>query len=115
MDYQEDLIEAEVVVTDGKYDLLCFCHPCFYKTNDIISEPLHCLGADNIVISEENEYFAHRIGETFEYHVCGCLSDKETGTVYVGKVLISVRTNLIPKDIPQGAYIEFDVARFDLY
>lgn len=114
MDSQEDLAEAEVLVTDGKYDLFCFCHPCVYKVNDKIIEPLSCLDSDNIVISEEKECYVRRGGETFEHHICGCLSDKEKGIVSIGEILISIHANLTPKDIAQGSYIEFDVTRIDL-
>ena len=70
MDSQEDLAEAEVLVTDGKYDLFCFCHPCVYKVNDKIIEPLSCLDSDNIVISEEKDEGEEKHSNTIYADAC---------------------------------------------
>ena len=50
----------------------------------------------------------------FGYNFRGVISNYKEKTVHINNVVVSIIDAEIPKDIPEGAYIEFSVSRLDL-
>lgn len=45
----KDAKEAEVVINDGSYECVCFCHPCSISLGEIISDPIIAFDIENII------------------------------------------------------------------
>ena len=63
----EDIREAEVTVSDGFYNIVCFSHPFNKGINDTISEPLNCIEVKNVVTSKRQILYANKDSTSFEY------------------------------------------------
>lgn len=106
--------EAEVEVTDGKYQFICFSHPCKHLQGDIINENLHC-DIDQVLIADGDAYKVEKQKQFFAYRIIGKLISKLDGLVKVGEFILEIDTMKIPKDINDNEYIEFNVLRIDLW
>ena len=111
-DYDKYSNEADIVVSDGKYDLLCYCYPAQCnkigtKVNYIIA---NC--TTNIVRVDENIYSIQKFGSFYQYHLQGMVFNVDVPMVKIGSIELSLDTHL-PGDIKEGEFIEFDVIRLD--
>ena len=106
--------EAEVLVSDGKYDILCFAHPFKYHTKTI-ENILYAFEPKNIQLSVIENFHIHNIQDTFKHQIIGKLLDKEKGIITVGDFIIEIDNNLIPKDINNEDYISFECERIDIW
>lgn len=110
----EEIKEAEVYISDGKYSIVVFSHPFNRKAGEIISELLYTLNADNIKISTVKEFCMFRVSNTFSYNVVGIIHNMDENHIKVGSFTIELDTNL-PNDLKQGDFISFTCDRIDLY
>ncbi len=106
--------EAQVIVSDGEIDVICFSHPFTRKLLEPLHTPVCCLDISHIVISKERAMCAIKNGSYWGYWVRGKLLHRKLGKVCVGKIILEVDASCIPCDIIDGAVIEFEVSRFDL-
>ena len=106
--------EAEVTVSDGVYSIVCFSCPCEYKIGQTLNGNINVLDINNIRLSKNSEYEVIETSKPFEYKVNGMLS-YDRDTLVVGKLIISIDPEEIPKDIVGGSFIEANVDRFDIY
>ena len=106
--------EAEVTVSDGVYSIVCFSCPCEYKIGQTLNSNINVLDINNIRLSKNSEYEVIETSKPFEYKVNGMLSH-DRDTLVVGKLIISIDPEEIPKDIVGGSFIEANVDRFDIY
>ena len=106
--------EAEVIISDDEIDLVCFSHPFNKANGEVIEEPLYCVDARDVVLADEESFCAIKTRDEFGYKFRGILTDSKTKTVRVNNITLSLIDAEIPKDIPDGAYIEFCVTRLDL-
>lgn len=108
--------EAEVVVSDGVFEILCFSHPFTMKDNEIWDGPLNSLDVENIVYSEnQNQFVKKDNNSAFGYTICGKFMGGEDNRVLIGDINISLEDAYIPSDILKGDFIEFNVMRFSIY
>lgn len=106
-------LEAEVIISDGKIDLLCFAHPMNYQEGQSLIEPLIVLDVSGVVKS--NDYTPpQKQSDTFEYYLTGKIIDKENGIIEIGNIQIEINSSSIPQDINQGEFISFQCSRLDL-
>lgn len=108
-------LEAELVVSDGSYCLLCFSCPCEYAVGDELRGPLECLDAQDICVAEENVFNVVKGPFPYSYTLCGRICDISKGIVCVGKLKLHIEQNRIPKDIRSGQYVWFSTSRIDIY
>lgn len=106
--------EAEVIVTDNKIDLVCFSHPFKKAINEVFVEPIYCFNVNNVVLANEENFYAIRMKNMFRYNFRGVIANLEEKIVHVNNIVLSIIDAEIPKDIPEGGYIEFSVSRLDL-
>lgn len=111
----KDAQEAEIIVSDGKVDILCFSHPFKKNLGDNLTEPIYCLDANGIVVSEKSEPVATRVGSSYSYSVCAKLIDIPGKQVLLGGINLCLEDAHFPADIIENNYIRFSVSRFDLY
>jgi len=111
----KEALEAEVIVSDGTFEVLCFAHPLTYEEGSELNGPIRCLDATNIVKSDKNEYTVEKSADYFSYVLTGKLVDKINGLVMVGGLMFEVDKDMLPGDIKEGEYISFYCDRLDLY
>lgn len=107
--------EAEVILTDGEYELICFCQPCKKKIGEEILEELYCFNNNSVIKAKESFYAIEKMCDPFSYYLTGKLYKKNEGIVQIGDFLLQLEENTIPNDIKESDYVTFSVARIDLY
>ncbi len=111
LEYDNESKEATVQITDGEISVSAYCHPFDFAL--ISSEiALYALFAKNIY-QVDQFCLPQKAGGYCSYHITAEVFDRYTSRVKLGSILFSLDEPL-PKDIPNGAYIEFDVGRLDL-
>jgi len=107
--------EAEIIVSDGEFEILCFSHPFTKNINDKLSDPIFCIDATDIMISDESRLLVNRDGNSYRYFVRGKLSDKNKKIVKLGGLILCIEDSYFPVDILENSIVEFSVSRFNLY
>ena len=104
---------AEVIVSDGKFDLLCYAYSSEHNVGDT-NFTLSTFCDNDIMTSDEREYKIQQLEDGY-YKLQGKLItiDKDNGTVQIGSIIIH-DLRCIPKDIKVGEFIEFTVRRLDI-
>ena len=106
--------EAEVYLSDGKFDIICFCHPFSKNIGYEISLPLYTINTDRVYkLYENKKYAVEKIGNGFEYHLAGQVKDCLKNQIQVGKFLFEIDTPL-PRDIEEEDYVSFTCDRIDI-
>lgn len=111
----KEALEAEVIVTDGQFELLCFSHPLEKEKGEQLTEPLSALDPDKVVRLETPRLHIKKLDNTFDYLIEGKLIDKESGHVRLGEIIIAVGSHAIPGDLEDGDYISFICDRLDTH
>lgn len=111
-----EALEAEVIISDGNFDIVCFAHPLIMELGDQLTEPLYSLNPSNIIkIYNPNMLsLVEKLSRPFSYFVQGKLKDRESGIVQLGEIEIEIDCNFLPADITNGDSISFSTDRFDL-
>ncbi|MGT2911559.1 hypothetical protein ACVR1I_07595 [Streptococcus cameli] len=109
----EEIREADVVVTDGTYEIVCFSHPFFQRKGEEVSGTLSVFEPYSLIRSNITRYVAKHLGNG-KYFFIACLLDKKEGTVQIGKIQIHDIEG-IPEEIKDGEYIQFVAPRVDLW
>lgn len=111
----KEALEAEVIITDGKFDLLCFSHPLYKKKGEYLSEPLYAIEPKGIVRLESPSLRIKRLNDAFDYLIEGKLIDKTLGYVRLGDIIIEIDSHFIPGDFKDDDNISFTCNRLDIY
>ncbi|WP_342472628.1 hypothetical protein MHH70_04080 [Metasolibacillus sp. FSL H7-0170] len=111
----QEALEAEVIVTDGEFEIMCFAQPLNYLEESELIEPIYCLNVSNLVRAEKAEYSIEKLDDPFAYRVIGKLIDKNYEKVKLGELLLELENNLLPGDINEGDFISFCCQRLDIY
>ncbi len=111
VDYYQEGQEADILVTDGQFDILCYAQPYSGKYNSNFS--LAPLDYSDIMTASKKEYKIDKLDVGYySYFIRGKLISVEKGLVKIGGLIIE-DINIIPKDIKVGDFIEFAVSRMD--
>ncbi len=110
-DYDEFSGELDLIVSDGKNNLLCYCIGGDVKLFSTIREITTFL-VQNIMRAESAKSLIQKCDDYYAYHLQGKVVEKISPIVCVGNINIILDTPLA-KDIKIGDYIEFDVKRLD--
>ena len=108
--FDEDALEAVVIVSDGVHELMCYAQP-FDKKEEFTLLAFMC---SNIYRAENNCFVIEKTSNShFSYKLQGEVLSAAKGIVKVGQLLIN-GVDYIPKDICNGEFVVFDVSRMDL-
>ncbi|MCY9672526.1 hypothetical protein M5W63_08355 [Bacillus pumilus] len=110
----QEASEAEVIVTDGELEIMCFAQPLNYHEGNELLEPIYCLDVSDLVKAELSEFGIEKLDDHFSYSFLGQLIDKRDEKVRVGGLLLELDYN-IPGDINEGDFISFNCKRLDIY
>lgn len=111
----KEIKEAVVKVTNKKGSLICFSCPCSNSIGDVLTEPLECLDADDIVCSDEKKDIIEKMDGMFQYRLQGQLRDSKRGIIDVCGFVIHIASPKIPNDIRDGMYVQIITSRIDIW
>ena len=110
--FDKDSNEADIIVSDGTFDLTCYCHPSdLYKAGTEV-KLITSLFTKNIMRAENEEFSIFKLKDFYAYHLQGKIMDLTKSNVCIGNLEITIDGS-IPNDIKSGEFIEFDVLRLD--
>ena len=110
IDYDKDVGEADILVTDGQYEIICYVQ-LFENKNKHFS--LFSFLTKDVKRIEKMEYKVTKgIKGYYSYEIQGKIIDVEKRIMRVGDIFITLE-DVIPKDIKNNDYIEFSVERID--
>jgi len=103
--------EADVFVSDGYFNLLCYLHPADKVQVGQIVDVIDSLYCSNIIRSTNREYHIEK-KEIYSYELTARVVDRKKQLVKVGDILIYLDA-AIPGDIMNDEFISFSVLRLD--
>lgn len=104
--------EADILVSDNTYDILCYCYPTEDNILGAKVKEIVTLFASDIVRNEANEYCIKKDDQPYSYLICGKVVDLMKPRISIGQILI-ILDQPLPKDIKKGEFVELRVDRFD--
>ena len=107
-------LEAEIIVSDGKFDLTCFAHPLENEIGDLLTKPLYAMGVKNIHKLDHSCLGREQQNHRFNYIIEAQLVFKSSGLVKLGDIILEIDPNLIPNDIVTNDFISFYCERIDV-
>ena len=110
----KEALEAEVLITDGVFKLLCFSHPCKLQKNDVIKESIRVFEPINVLNIDSKNFKAAKLSTPFGYYIEGRLEDQKLGIVKLGEIQIKLPNYSLPGDIKDNDYISFECERLDV-
>ena len=112
--FDEDSGEADLIISDGVYDVLCFC-PLFQNGLQTMLKiiEIETYMCDIIMRVDAENYLINKKAD-YSYHLQGKVLDADKHIVAVGNIAIKL-DKPIPKDIKNYEFVEFDVLRLDCY
>lgn len=105
--------EAELIVSDGVYEVLCYAYPIDAVKTGMTISGLSGFSCTNVVRADEQRYAVSKLPSYFAYNLTGKLISKQKRIVQVNNLKISLDAH-IPNDLSDGEYVSFDVLRLDL-
>ena len=105
--------EAEVIVSDGAYEILCYAFPIDTIRIGMIVGGLSGFSCGNVVRADRQRCAVSKLPPCFAYRMIGTVLSKRERTVCVGGLKISL-DEYMPNDISDGEYVSFEVMRLDL-
>jgi hypothetical protein len=105
--------EAYVTVTDGKFELLCFCCPCDLRVEgEELKEEIHTFSQKNTIKSDIADYSIQKLPDYFAYYLTAKVIDKAKHIVAIGD--IPIYTYHIPDEVQEGDFVSFQCGRLDI-
>lgn len=103
--------EMDIIISDGKFELLCYCAQ---SNNSFPSEvkELETFLSDKIMLANNNNYCANKTDGYYSYHLQGKVLECKQPMISIGEIHILLDTPL-PKDIKKNDFIECFVQRID--
>lgn len=111
--YSKEDNEADVIVSDGLYDILCYYAPApMIQTNQIVRSILSFLCTD-ICRSKEGLERIIKLDGYYAYELTGVLISKHDCLLRIGGLVIEL-DGYIPGDVSENEYISCCVQRLDV-
>ena len=110
----QESLEAEVVISDGKYECLAFSHPCRLRVGDEVLDPLHSFEEGLVYRVNDKETTIVRTKSTryWAHEIVALVIDAKSKLVKVGNIRIVLGS--LPGDIVNGDLVEFCSDRLDV-
>ena len=104
--------EADFLVTDGEYQLLCYAQPFSGKECQTEVAALYAIGCGNIVKSENCAVKIAKQTDYYAYELSAEVLSKVERTVKLGQLVLHL-DEALPGDIQNGDYVTFRLQRID--
>lgn len=110
--HDEESGEADLLVSDGERDLICFCPLCRVECPSDVDKITAFL-ADGIMIADEPGYVIEKGDKGYyDYRLGGKVTKTEPAEVAIGGLRVTLDRPL-PGDIKPGDFVVFTVDRLD--
>ncbi|EJE1816667.1 hypothetical protein QSN48_000216 [Listeria monocytogenes] len=110
----EDAREADVVLTDGEYNVVCFSHPCELTLNGVYNNLIYCFDPFDIFKLNQAEYRLEVPNDNPDLYILkGKLIDATDSIIQIGEFRIDISEGDIAQDIHEGDFVELKVHRID--
>ena len=109
-DYDSFSAEADIIVSDGKYDLLCYCHPVENCITGAKVLSLNALFAKNVKLCFNANFRIEKLLDYYSYKLFGKIKRVDNPLICIGKLEIELDCQL-PRDLNEGDFIECEVSR----
>ncbi|ECB9706056.1 hypothetical protein FL866_13735 [Listeria monocytogenes] len=110
----EDAREADVVLTDGEYNVVCFSYPCELTLNGVYNELIYSFDPFDIFKLNQAEYSMEKPNDNQELSILkGKLIDATDSIIQIGEFRIDISEGDIAQDIYEGDFVELKVHRID--
>lgn len=109
----EKIGEADVVVTDGNYEIRCFAHPFYQTKGEEVDGTISVFESSDLKRSMKTEYVVEHLGNG-EYFLVARILDNVEGIVQIGEICIHDIEG-IPSEIKAGEYVQFVAPRVNLW
>ncbi|WP_239256416.1 hypothetical protein [Listeria ilorinensis] len=107
-----EAMEADVVLSDGSYKLMCFAYPCNLSEKDSFGKIILGFGIVHIYKVDQEVFEIEKSEGFYNYRLVGKLLDNEI--LQIGEFKIDLSGENIPRDIQLGSFIEINVSRLDI-
>ena len=105
--------EAEVLLSNGIYDLICFAHPFLNSIGEKLTSILVSF-EDKIFVSQKKNFLIEKNGsDNFSYFIRGKVIDAKNNIVEIGDIKIELTE--LPSDLDNNDFVEGVIERIDLY
>lgn len=111
----ENAKEAEVTISNGRSEIICFSQPFNYLINDVLIQPIYCFNPKCIIKSNFEDCIIKKQGQYFEYFLRGKIVNLNEKLIDVDGFLINLEDADLPGDLINGDTIEFIATRLDIY
>ena len=109
-----DALEADVVVSDGVFDLLCYAQPFEAADAESLELSLTAFLSQNLMrATEQTDCVLKTQDGYYSYRLQGRIVDRQDQLLAVGNLVIEIDGE-IPGDIGEGESVAVDVMRVDL-
>lgn len=111
----QEALEAEIIVTDGEFEINCFAQPLNYQLGSELNNPILCCNVTTVFKLDKEVYSIEKLDdEYYAYNLSGKLVDKKLEKVKVGKLILELDSIVLPGDIREGDFISFRCQRLDI-
>lgn len=104
--------EAEAIVSDGVYSLICYASPIDIVEKGMGIPELFAFSCTNIMRAAVQSYSVTKLSQYYAYLLTAQVYSKHANIAYIGGLRINIDAH-IPDDISVGEYISFVVQRLD--
>lgn len=111
-DFDKNSYETDVIVSDGCYEIMCYCHPLENKNLGAVVTNVSALFANDIMRIDNEEYLVRKETGHYSYYLQGKVLETQMPLIGIGKIAIELDKPLA-KDIKQGEFVEFKVERLN--
>lgn len=113
LDYDDFSDEADIIVTDGIHEIMCYCHPIVNPQINQKVESICAFLADNIMTEFYEELGAKKTDESYySYCLVGKVINMEKRLISIGELVIKV-DGYFPGDINVGDVVKLTAVRMD--
>ncbi|MCT4646093.1 MAG: hypothetical protein N4A74_13990 [Carboxylicivirga sp.] len=110
----QETLEADLILTDKEFELLCYAHPFNGSIGDCINDKIFVFEASNVVREDNVRYRIIKQGDYYEYQLTTLLISKDKGKLKLGDFQLEIDINCLPGDVQDSDYISFVCQRLDL-
>lgn len=109
-DYDSFSAEADIIVSDGEYDLLCYCYPADECIVGAKVLSLNALFTQNVKKCTDINFKTEKLSDYYSYKLFGNIRSVENAIICVGGLEIELNCKF-PGDLKEGDFIECEVSR----
>ncbi len=115
LDYDDFSGEADIIVTDGVHEIMCYCHPIENPQVNQNVKSISTLAADKIMTAPYEEPNVKKTDESYySYDLIGKIINIDESLISIGELIIKL-DGYLPGDIQVGDIVKLYAVRMDAH